>query len=71
MSSLSLTHRFCAMTIISRWYVANGANQFGRRDVELGANQNGLRQILKGISVGDRVVSDGSLFLQFANSLQH
>jgi cobalt-zinc-cadmium efflux system membrane fusion protein len=52
-------------------YVANGANQFGRRDVELGANQNGLRQILKGISVGDRVVSDGSLFLQFANSLQH
>jgi cobalt-zinc-cadmium efflux system membrane fusion protein len=52
-------------------YVANGANQFGRRDVELGANQNGLRQILKGISAGDRVVSDGSLFLQFANSLQH
>jgi cobalt-zinc-cadmium efflux system membrane fusion protein len=52
-------------------YVANGANQFGRRDVELGASQNGERQILKGISVGDRVVGDGSLFLQFANSLQH
>ena len=52
-------------------YVANGANQFGRRDVELGASQNGQRQILKGISVGDRVVGDGSLFLQFANSLQH
>jgi hypothetical protein len=26
---------------------------------------------LKGISVGERVVGDGSLFLQFANSLQH
>ncbi len=52
-------------------YVANGSNQFGRRDVELGASQNGQIQILKGISVGDRVVGDGSLFLQFANSLQH
>jgi membrane fusion protein, heavy metal efflux system len=52
-------------------YVASGANQFGRRDVELGASQNGQMQILKGISVGDRVVGDGSLFLQFANSLQH
>jgi cobalt-zinc-cadmium efflux system membrane fusion protein len=52
-------------------YVATGANQFGRRDVELGASQNRQAQILKGISVGDRVVGDGSLFLQFANSLQH
>ena len=52
-------------------YIANGANQFGRRDVELGASQNGQIQILKGISAGDRVVGDGSLFLQFANSLQH
>jgi cobalt-zinc-cadmium efflux system membrane fusion protein len=52
-------------------YVANGANQFGRRDVELGASQDGQMQILKGISVGDRVIGDGSLFLQFANSLQH
>jgi cobalt-zinc-cadmium efflux system membrane fusion protein len=52
-------------------YVASGSNQFGRRDVELGENQNGLTQILKGISSGERVVGDGSLFLQFANSLQH
>jgi cobalt-zinc-cadmium efflux system membrane fusion protein len=52
-------------------YVANSTNQFGRRDVELGASQNGQRQILKGISVGEKVVGDGSLFLQFANSLQH
>jgi cobalt-zinc-cadmium efflux system membrane fusion protein len=52
-------------------YVAVGTNQFGRRDVELGQGQSGQTQILKGISVGERVVGDGSLFLQFANSLQH
>jgi membrane fusion protein, heavy metal efflux system len=52
-------------------YIASGANQFGRRDVQLGENQNGQTQILKGISPGERVVGDGSLFLQFANSLQH
>jgi cobalt-zinc-cadmium efflux system membrane fusion protein len=39
--------------------------------VELGESQNGQTQILNGISVGERVVGDGSLFLQFANSLQH
>jgi len=52
-------------------YVAVGANQFGRRDVEIGQSQNSRTQILKGISIGERVVGDGSLFLQFANSLQH
>ena len=52
-------------------YVAIAANQFGRRDVEIGQSENGRTQILKGISVGERVVGDGSLFLQFANSLQH
>jgi cobalt-zinc-cadmium efflux system membrane fusion protein len=52
-------------------YVTIGDNQFGRRDVEIGPSQNGQTQILKGISVGERVVGDGSLFLQFANSLQH
>jgi cobalt-zinc-cadmium efflux system membrane fusion protein len=52
-------------------YVTIGANQFGRRDVEIGQSQSGQTQILKGISAGERVVGDGSLFLQFANSLQH
>jgi len=52
-------------------YVASGTNQFGRRDVELGDSQNNQTQILKGIAPGERVVGDGSLFLQFANSLQH
>lgn len=52
-------------------YIEIGTNQFGRRDVEIGQNENGQTQILKGVSVGEKVVGDGSLFLQFANSLQH
>jgi membrane fusion protein, heavy metal efflux system len=52
-------------------YVASGANQFGRRPVDIGESQGGQTQILKGLSAGERVVGDGSLFLQFANSLQH
>ncbi|HUX44541.1 MAG TPA: efflux RND transporter periplasmic adaptor subunit [Terracidiphilus sp.] len=52
-------------------YVASGDNQFGRRDVELGESQDGQTQIVKGLSAGEKVVGDGSLFLQFANSLQH
>jgi cobalt-zinc-cadmium efflux system membrane fusion protein len=52
-------------------YALTGDNQFGRRDVVLGEMQGSETQILKGISVGDKVVGNGSLFLQFANSLQH
>jgi cobalt-zinc-cadmium efflux system membrane fusion protein len=52
-------------------YVAVNSNQFGRRPVDIGNSENSHTQILKGLSPGDRVVGDGSLFLQFANSLQH
>jgi cobalt-zinc-cadmium efflux system membrane fusion protein len=52
-------------------YLATGANQFGRRDVEIGESLDGKTHILRGLSPGERVVGDGSLFLQFANSLQH
>jgi len=52
-------------------YVATASNQFGRRQVEIGQSQGGQTQVLKGLSPGERVVGDGSLFLQFANSLQH
>jgi membrane fusion protein, heavy metal efflux system len=52
-------------------YVEIGSNQFGPRSVDIGQSQGGLTQILKGLSVGDKVVAEGSLFLQFANSLQH
>lgn len=52
-------------------YTLTGSNQFARRSVSLGETEGGNTQINKGLSFGDRVVGDGSLFLQFANSLQH
>jgi cobalt-zinc-cadmium efflux system membrane fusion protein len=52
-------------------YVATSSNQFGRRSVQIGQSQSGKTQILKGLNPGDKVVGDGSLFLQFANSFQH
>ncbi len=52
-------------------YVLDGQNQFIQRDVDLGEVQDGQTQIVKGISPGDKVVGNGSLFLQFANSFQH
>jgi membrane fusion protein, heavy metal efflux system len=52
-------------------YVAVGPTQFGRRQIEVGESQNGKTQILRGLSAGEKIVGDGSLFLQFANALQH
>jgi cobalt-zinc-cadmium efflux system membrane fusion protein len=51
-------------------YAATSENQFGRRTVTLGESLNGQTQITSGLKAGDRVVGNGSLFLQFANSLQ-
>jgi membrane fusion protein, heavy metal efflux system len=52
-------------------YIQTGASQFARRMVTLGDSQSGKTQILTGLQAGDKVVGDGSLFLQFQNSLQH
>jgi len=52
-------------------YAQSGANQFARRLVKIGDSQNGRTQITDGLKEGERVVGDGSLFLQFKNSLQH
>jgi cobalt-zinc-cadmium efflux system membrane fusion protein len=51
-------------------YAAASANQFGRRPVTLGESLNGETQITSGLKAGDRVIGNGSLFLQFANSQQ-
>ncbi len=51
-------------------YAAAAANQFGRRTVTLGESLNGKTQVTSGLQPGDQVIGDGSLFLQFANSLQ-
>jgi cobalt-zinc-cadmium efflux system membrane fusion protein len=51
-------------------YVEVGQNKFARRDVTLGDSQGGMTQIATGLKAGEKVIGDGSLFLQFANSLQ-
>ncbi len=51
-------------------YLETANGQFGKRSVTLGDVQEGKTQILTGLQANDRVVGDGSLFLQFQNSLQ-
>jgi cobalt-zinc-cadmium efflux system membrane fusion protein len=52
-------------------YVQSGSNQFARRLVKVADSQGGRTQVTDGLKEGERVVGDGSLFLQFKNSLQH
>ncbi len=49
---------------------AKGQERFARRKVKLGESHDGKTQIISGLQTGDRMVANGSLFLQFANSLQ-
>jgi cobalt-zinc-cadmium efflux system membrane fusion protein len=46
-------------------------NQFARRLVQIGESRGGRTQITNGVKEGEHVVGDGSLFLQFKNSLEH
>jgi membrane fusion protein, heavy metal efflux system len=52
-------------------YVQANANQFARRLVTLGQSSKGRIQITNGLKEGEKVVGEGSLFLQFKNSIQH
>jgi len=51
-------------------YVEAGTNQFAERLVTVGESADGRTRILSGLKAGERVVADGSLFLQFENSYQ-
>jgi cobalt-zinc-cadmium efflux system membrane fusion protein len=51
-------------------YIENAPGSFGRRQVQIGQSEAGRTEILSGLNPGDKVVADGSLFLQFANTLQ-
>ena len=53
-------HRKRAVRLRPNW-----RNQFARRLVTLGESASGRTQITSGLKEGDRVVGDGSLFLQF------
>jgi membrane fusion protein, heavy metal efflux system len=52
-------------------YAEVNPQQFGERPITVGENANGKTQVLTGLKPGDRVIADGSLFLQFQNSFQH
>jgi membrane fusion protein, heavy metal efflux system len=52
-------------------YVLSGTNQFARRQVKIGDSTGGRTLVQDGLKEGERVAGDGSLFLQFKNSLQH
>ena len=52
-------------------YVEVSPNQFGQRPVTIGETADGKTQVLAGLKTGERVIADGSLFLQFQNSFQH
>ena len=51
-------------------YVQSGPGKFAQRSVSTAGQQDGLIAIGSGLQAGETVVSDGSLFLQFANSIR-
>lgn len=51
-------------------FVTRDGRRFERRAVQLGMEQDGLRQVLAGLNAGEQVASDGALFLSNALALQ-
>ncbi len=51
-------------------YVEVQPRQFARRPIAVGAQQNGYVEIRNGLKAGEEVVSEGSVFLQFAATYQ-
>ncbi len=49
-------------------YLALPANRFARRSITIGARVGEAYEVTAGLTAGDRIVVDGSLFLQFAGS---
>jgi cobalt-zinc-cadmium efflux system membrane fusion protein len=52
-------------------YVQTNANEFARRLVTLGESGKGRTHVSSGLKEGEHIVGNGSLFLQFKNSMQH
>ena len=51
-------------------YVQVEPGKFAQRSVTIGTQQNGMIAMTSGLKEGERSLADGSLFLQFANSIQ-
>jgi cobalt-zinc-cadmium efflux system membrane fusion protein len=51
-------------------YVESETGKFAQRSVTIGEQRKDHVEIVSGLRVGEKVVGDGSLFLQFANNSQ-
>jgi len=51
-------------------YVQSEPGKFAQRSVTVAGQQDGMMAITSGLQAGETVVSDGSLFLQFANTIR-
>ena len=51
-------------------YVQSEPGKFAQRSVTIGMQKDGLVAITSGLQKGENVLSDGSLFIQFATSIQ-
>jgi cobalt-zinc-cadmium efflux system membrane fusion protein len=51
-------------------YLETADRRFARQSVTIDDSQNGRTRVLTGLQAGDKIVAQGSLFLQFQNSLQ-
>ncbi len=51
-------------------YVQVRPGEFAQRPVRTGAEQNGFVAIASGLGEGEEIVTDGGIFLQFANRMQ-
>jgi len=51
-------------------YVQVQPGRFAQRSITIGAQQNGLVEVDTGLREGENIVTDGSLFLQFANAIR-
>jgi membrane fusion protein, heavy metal efflux system len=49
-------------------FVSVGANSFARRRIDLGNRVGDNYEVTSGLKAGDQLVTDGALFLQFAES---
>ena len=51
-------------------YVQVEPGKFAQRSVTIGTQQDGMVAITGGLQKGESVLADGSLFVQFATSIQ-
>jgi cobalt-zinc-cadmium efflux system membrane fusion protein len=51
-------------------YVEAEPGKFAQRSISIGMQQDGMIAVTSGLQKGENVLADGSLFLQFATSIQ-